>query len=186
MAKLSSFMTLSLDGYYARPDGDLGFAHRSDPEFDAFVADNAQGGGNLLFGRVTYEMMLAYWPTAAARANMPSVADGMNRSRKFVVSRTLENASWANTTLLKGALANEIEKLKREAQEPIVILGSASLVTQLSDAGLIDEYQIVLAPVALGAGRSLFAGMKRELSLRLTETRKFSNGNVFLRYASTR
>ncbi|HSU38300.1 MAG TPA: dihydrofolate reductase family protein [Polyangiaceae bacterium] len=186
MAKLVSFMTLSVDGYYSRPDGDLGFAHRSDPEFDAFVADNARSGGNLLFGRVTYEMMLAYWPTPAAHANMPVVADGMKRASKFVTSRTLKDASWANTTLLKGPLVNEIEQLKRDAKQPIVILGSASLVTQLSDAGLIDEYQIVLAPVALGAGRSLFAGMQRELALELTETRKFSNGNVFLRYASAR
>lgn len=186
MVKLSSFMTLSLDGYYSRANGDVRFTHRNDPEFDAFVADNAQSGGNLLFGRVTYEMMLAYWPTPAAHAAMPLVADGMNRASKFVVSRTLEQASWANTTLLKGSLVNEIEQLKRDAKQPIVILGSASLVTQLSDAGLIDEYQIVLAPVALGAGRSLFAGMKRELALELTETRKFSNGNVFLRYASAR
>ncbi len=186
MVKLSSFMTLSLDGYYSRPDGDLGFAHRRDPEFDAFVADNARSGGNLLFGRVTYEMMLAYWPTPAARADLPVVAEGMNRASKFVVSRTLENASWQNTTVLKGSLVSEIEQLKRDAKQPIVILGSASLVTELSDAGLIDEYQIVLAPVALGAGRSLFAGMKRELSLHLNETRKFSNGNVFLRYAKAR
>ena len=186
MEKLSSFMTLSLDGYYSRPDGDLGFAHRGDPEFDAFVADNAKGGGNLLFGRITYEMMLAYWPTAAARTNAPAVADGMNRATKFVVSRTLTQASWENTTLLKGALVTEIEKLKRDAKQPIVILGSASLVTQLSDARLIDEYQIVLAPIALGAGRSLFGGMQRELALRLTETRKFSNGNVFLRYVTPR
>lgn len=186
MTKLSSFMTLSLDGYFARPDGNLDFAHRRDPEFDAFVADNAQSGGNLLFGRVTYEMMLAYWPTPMAQANTPAVADGMNRARKFVASRTLEQASWTNTTVLAGPLASAVEKLKHDAQKPIVILGSGSLVTQLSDAGLIDEYQVVLAPVALGAGRSLFGGMKRDLSLRLTETRKFANGNVFLRYAAVR
>jgi dihydrofolate reductase len=179
-------MTLSLDGYFARPNGDLMWAHREDPEFSAFVAQNAQAGGNLLFGRVTYEMMLAYWPTPAAHANAPEVAAGMGRSPKFVVSRTLERVGWESTTLVRGELTSAIEKLKRESKQPLVTLGSASLVTQLSDAGLVDEYQIVLAPVALGAGRSLFAGMKRELSLKLRETRRFENGNVFLRYTPER
>lgn len=186
MTTLSSFMTLSLDGYYARPNGDMSWAHRDDPEFNAWVADNAQSGGSLLFGRVTYEMMLSYWPTPAARENAPAVADGMNRASKFVVSRTLERATWTNTSLVQGELTSAIEKLKRESKRPIVILGSGSLVTALSDARLIDEYQIVVAPVALGAGRSLFAGLKRELPLKLVDTRKFSNGNVFLRYAPER
>lgn len=186
MTTLSSFMTLSLDGYFARPNGDMSWAHRDDPEYNAWVADNAQGGGALLFGRVTYEMMQSYWPTPAARANAPSVADGMNRAKKFVASRSLERATWNNTSLLDGELRSAVEKLKHESKQPIVILGSGSLVTALSDAGLIDEYQIVLAPVALGAGRSLFDGMKRDLSLTLVDTRKFSNGNVFLRYTRGR
>jgi dihydrofolate reductase len=179
-------MTLSLDGYFARTNGDMMWAHREDPEFSAFVARNAQSDGALLFGRVTYEMMASYWPSAAAHANAPEVADGMNRAAKYVVSRTLERASWANTTLLKGELASEVEKLKRDSGRPIVILGSASLVTALAAAGLIDEYQIVVAPVALGSGRSLFAGLKRDLALKLVETRRFANGNLFLRYAPER
>lgn len=186
MATLSSFMTLSLDGYFARSNGDLSWFHRSDPEFSAFVADNAQGNGVLLFGRVTYEMMSSYWPTEAARANAPAVADGMNRRSKFVVSRSLSRATWENSQLLQGELTASVEKLKRESQQPIVILGSASLVTQLSDAALIDEYQVVVVPIALGEGRSLFSGLKRELPLSLVETRKFSNGNVFLRYQPKR
>jgi dihydrofolate reductase len=162
------------------------WAHREDPEFSAFVAKNAQSDGALLFGRVTYEMMASYWPTAAAHANAPEVADGMTRARKFVASRTLGGVTWSNTTLLKGALVEEVAALKRASEQPIVTLGSASLVMALSDAGLIDEYQIVVAPIALGAGRSLFAGMKRELPLELEETRRFPNGNVFLRYARER
>jgi dihydrofolate reductase len=186
MTRLSSFVTLSLDGYYATPNGDLSWAHRSDPEFDAFVAGNAQGNGALLFGRVTYDMMVSYWPTPAANANAPAVAEGMNRSTKYVASRSLERASWANTTLLEGELTSAVEKLKRTSTQPLVILGSASLVRQLSDAELIDEYQIVVAPVALGAGRSLFTGLVRPLSLELGETRRFPNGNLFLRYTRAR
>jgi dihydrofolate reductase len=186
MAKLSCFMTLSLDGYFARTNGDMIWAHREDPEFSAFVARNAQSDGALLFGRVTYEMMASYWPTGAAHANAPEVAEGMNRAAKYVVSRTLERVSWSNTTLLEGELESGVAKLKRESERPIVTLGSASLVKALAEAALLDEYLIVVGPIALGAGRSLFAGMKRDLGLQLVETRRFANGNVFLRYTPER
>ncbi len=183
MAKLSCFMMSSLDGYYARPDGSLAWAYRRDAEYDAFVAGNAQSEGTLLFGRTTYEQMKAYWPTPAARAHQPEVAEGMNRRSKFVVSRTLERADWENTQILRGELVPAVERLKRESQAAVVILGSASLVTQLSEARLIDEYQIALNPVALGAGRTLFAGLARDLELSLIESRTFENGIVSLRYA---
>lgn len=183
MAKLACFTTLSLDGYFARPDGDVHWFHRADAEFDAFVAGNAQSDGALVFGRRTYEMMKAYWPTPAARAALPAVADGMNRREKYVVYRALTQADWSNTRVLRGEAASVAAELKRESAKPLVILGSASLVTALSEARLIDEYQIVLTPMALGAGRSLFAGMTGNLELSLVETRSFQNGNVFLRYA---
>jgi dihydrofolate reductase len=176
-------MMVSLDGYYARPDGDMRWAHRRDPEYDEFAAGNAQSRGALLFGRVTFEQMRAFWPTPAARAARPAVADGLNRASKFVVSRTLERTDWENAQLLRGDLGPAVARLKSESERPVVILGSASLVTQLSDLRLIDEYQIVTNPVALGAGRSLFAGMKSDLELSLVETRSFKHGVVFSRYA---
>jgi len=102
--------------------------------------------------------------------------------RKFVFSTTLDRVSWNNTTLLRGDLTTEVRKLKREPGPNLVIMGSGSVVAQLADAGLIDEFQIVLNPVAVGNGRTLFEGVKRKLPMRLTHSRAFGNGNIVLFY----
>jgi dihydrofolate reductase len=184
MQKLISFTQVTLDGYFTGRSGDLSWAHegQQDAEWNAFVAQNASGGGQLLLGRITYELMVSYWPTPAARENDPIVAERMNSLPKVVFSRTLDKASWSNTRLMKGDLATEVQKLKREAGDGIAILGSGSIVSQLAQAGLVDEFQIVVKPVALGEGRALFEGLKRKLSLKLTKTRSFTNGNVLLSY----
>ena len=184
MRTLSSFTQVTLDGYFTGRNGDLSWAHegQQDAEWNAFVAENASGNGPLLFGRVTYELMVKYWPTPVARENDPVVAEGMNSLPKVVFSRTLDKASWSNTRLVKGDLVAEVRKLKQETGEGMAILGSGSIVSQLAQAGLIDEYQIVVKPVALGEGRALFEGIKRKLSLKLTKTRSFTNGNVLLSY----
>jgi dihydrofolate reductase len=101
---------------------------------------------------------------------------------KVVFSRTLDHASWNNTTLLKGDPAAEMRKMKQETGEGLAILGSGSIVSQLAQEGLIDEYQVVVNPVVLGKGRTMFDGVKDKLSLKLTKTRAFGNGNVLLCY----
>jgi len=184
MRKLVVFNQVTLDGYFAGPGGDIGWAHKheKDEEWNAFVADNASAGGVLVFGRKTYELMASYWPTPQALKNDPVVAERMNGLPKVVFSRTLDKASWSNTTLVKGDLAQEVRRLKQEAGDDMAILGSGSIVSQLAQAGLIDQYQIVVNPVVLGKGRTLFEGIKDPLTLRLTNTRTFGNGNVFLSY----
>ena len=184
MRKLSSFTQVSLDGYFTGRNGDLSWAHegQQDAEWNAFVAENASGDGPLLFGRVTYELMVSYWPTPAARENDPVVTEGMNSLPKVVFSRTLDKASWKNTRLVKGGLAAEIRKIKEEPGEQLVIMGSGTIVSRLAQEGLIDEYQIVLIPVALGKGKTMFEGIKDWLSLKPTKTRTFRNGNVLLCY----
>jgi dihydrofolate reductase len=109
MRTLSAFLNLTLDGYFAGPNGELDWAHRAgkDPEWNAFVAGNAKSGGTLLLGRRTYEMMVSYWPTAEAKKNDPAVAEGMNSAPKVVFSRTLDKSPWSNTTVIKGDLAME-------------------------------------------------------------------------------
>ena len=181
MARLSSFTMVSLDGCYADAGGDMSFAHATDPETKAFTAENAQGGGMLLFGRVTYQMMASYWPTPFAAQNDPLVAAGMNRMPKLVFSRTLEQAAWSGTTLVQGDPAREVQKLKQGSLD-MAILGSGSIVAALAEADLIDEYQLLVLPVILGDGKRLFAGVTRRPRLRLESTRRFENGNVFLRY----
>jgi dihydrofolate reductase len=184
MRRLISFTQVTLDGYFTGRNGDLSWAHegQQDAEWNAFVAENASGGGQLLFGRVTYELMVSYWPTPAARESDPIVAERMNNLPKVVFSRTLDKASWSNTRLVKGDLATEVRRLKQEPGEGMVILGSGSIVSQLAQAGLIDEYQVVVKPIALGEGRTMFEGIKQKLSLKRTKTRTFINGNVLLSY----
>jgi dihydrofolate reductase len=160
---LTVFDQISLDGYFTDAKGDISWAHRNDAEWNSFVAENASGGGELVFGRITYEMMLSYWPTPAAMKDNPIVAQRMNEGPKVVFSRSLEKASWNNTKLIKGNLAGEIQKLKENSGHDLVILGSGSIVAQLAPTGLIDEYQLVVNPIILGKGRTLFDGVKERL-----------------------
>lgn len=184
MPRLIVFNSVTLDGYFAGPNGDLSWAHRDRPdaEWDAFVAGNASGGGRLLLGRKTYELMASYWPTPKAVKNDPAVAEGMNRLEKVVFSRTLKQASWSNTKLSRGNLVEEVRRMKKEPGEGIAILGSGSIVSQLAPEGLIDEYQLVVNPIVLGAGRTMFDGIPEKLPLRRTNVRAFGNGNVLLCY----
>ena len=152
MAKLSVFNSVSLDGYFTGADGDLSWAHVApDKEWNSFVTDNAKGGGMLLFGRVSYEMMVSFWPTPAAKQSMPDVADRMNALPKIVFSRTMDKPAWQNTTLVKGDLVSEVKKLKSGSGPGMVLLGSGSIVSQLTQARLIDEYQFVAAALALAS-----------------------------------
>ncbi len=182
MRKLSVFNSVTVDGYFTGTDGDMSWAHNDDPEWNAFVEENAGGGGVLVFGKITYEMMASFWPTPFALQSYPLVAKQMNDAEKIVFSRTLDSVSWSNTKLLKGDLASEVRKLKAESGDDLVILGSGSIVKQLTDTALIDEYQIVVDPVVLGAGRTMFEGIKNKLKLKQIKTRTFQNGNVLLCY----
>lgn len=186
MRKLLVFNNVTLDGYFVDMNGDMSWAHKDDPEWNAFVTENASGGGELIFGRVTYDLMAGFWPTPFAIETMPAVAAGMNNMPKVVFSRTMDQASWNNTRLVKGAIAAEIRKMKEEPGDGMVILGSGSIVAQLAQEGLIDEFQIVVHPIALGAGRTMFDGVKEKLNLKLTKTRAFGNGNVLLCYEPMR
>jgi dihydrofolate reductase len=184
MQRLIVFNNLSLDGYFTDRHGNMSWAHdaRPDPEFSAFSARNAGGGGSLIFGRLTFELMAAFWPSAAARRQLPAVATAMTAMTKFVFSRTLKRPEWVNTTVVRGNAAKKLQALKREKGRGLAILGSGDLVAQVAAEGVIDEYQFVIVPLALGAGRTLFEGMKPPLGLQLVESRTFKNGKVFLRY----
>jgi dihydrofolate reductase len=182
MRRLIVFNNISLDGYFTGANNDFSWAYAGsdDPEFTAFTAGNAKGGGELLFGRVTYEMMASYWPTPAAMRDNPAVAEGMNAASKVVFSRTMNKASWSNTRVVKGDIAAEVRKMKQQSGPGMAILGSGSIVAQLAPAGVIDEYQVVVNPVVLGRGRTMFDGAS--LNLKLVSTRAFRNGKVYLCY----
>jgi dihydrofolate reductase len=182
MRKLRVFESLSVDGYFADQRGDMGWAHgaQDDAEFGSWVSENASGGGELLFGRKTYQMMEAFWPTPLAAQQMPRVAEGMNAATKHVATRTLE-PSWSNSHRLQGELVSAVRALKEATGPGITLLGSGEVAAQLGAAGLVDEYQFVLVPVALGAGRTVFSHASE---LRLVDQRSFRCGNVVLTYAT--
>jgi dihydrofolate reductase len=186
--RLIVFNQVSLDGYFSSMNGDISWLRKADrdAEWDGFVADNANAESVLMFGRITYELMAGYWPTPVAAEHDPVVAQRMNHLPKVVFSRTLEKASWANTRLAKGDLATEIRKLKGLSGPDLVILGSGSIVSQAARHGLIDQYQFVVFPVALGKGRTVFDGLNETLSLKLTAARTFGNGNVLVCYEPVR
>ena len=184
MRKLIVFNHIALDGYFVGANSDFSWAQEGidDAEYSAFVAENASGGGQLLFGRVTYELMASYWPTPIADQHNPAVAKGMNSMSKVVFSRTLNQALWNNTRLVTGDMVSEIRRMKAEPGPGMAILGSGSIVAQLALEHLIDEYQMMVDPVALGKGRTLFDGIQQKLTLKLARTRTFKNGKVYLCY----
>lgn len=182
MRNVIVFNMVSLDGYIADQNGDMSWAHRQDAEWNEFVAGNARGECVMMFGRITYQMMAGWWPTPEAIRSMPAVAATMNDMPKVVFSRTLATASWNNTTLVKGDLASEVRRMKQVPGPDMIIFGSGTVISQLAQERLIDHYQIVVVPIVLGQGKSMFGGIRNKQTLRLTSTRVFGNGNVLLCY----
>ncbi len=131
-------------------------------------------------GRKTYQMMEAFWPTPMAAQQMPLVAKGMNAAKKYVASRTIV-PTWNNSHLLEGDLVSAVRELKASDGPGITVLGSGSVAAQFGEAGLVDEYQLVIVPVALGAGRTVFT---KACKLRLVDQRAFRCGNVVVTYAT--
>jgi len=182
--KLSVFNSISLDGYFTDGTLDVSWAHSQDAEWQNFTKENASGStAELIFGRKTYEMMAAFWPTPQAKQRMPVVAESMNRMRKNVVSHSLQKVDWENSRLVKGDLAAEVRRLKSEPGDGLLIMGSGEIVSQLTQAGLIDYYQLVIVPIVLGKGRALFEGVTGRPQLKLEKTRSFGNGNVVAWYS---
>lgn len=184
MRRLSVFNNVSLDGYFTSATSGVDWAYQEDdPDWNAFVRDNAKGSSAIVLGRITYEMMVGWWPTAAAKAADPAVAEGMNGAEKIVFSRTLRRTTWSNTRFIGDDPASAMRGLKQAPGGDMVILGSGTIVAQLADAELIDSYQLVVNPVVLGAGRTMFEGVNGPRSLGLVDTRTFRNGKIVMTYA---
>ena len=184
MGKVNVFNFITLNGFYKGPAEDISWHSQGSSEENDLAIEGLGSGGAILFGRVTYTMMASYWPTPEALRDNPEVAKGMNNAEKIVFSRTLKKPLWNNTKLMSGNLVEEIKKLKQESGKDMVILGSGSIVSQLAEYGLIDEYQFLLDPVAIGDGTPVFKGISRRLDLKLRQTKTFRNGAVLLTYAT--
>ena len=174
-------MMVSLDGYFEGPNKELDW-HLVDDEFNEYASDLLNSVDTILFGRVTYQLMASYWPTSAAKTNAPIIAEKMNSLRKIVFSKTLAQAEWSNTMLVKENAAEEILKLKQQPGKNMVIFGSSDLAVSLVDSHLIDEYRIFVNPVVLGSGKPLLKGLKNRFDLNLIRSKIFKSGLVMLCY----
>jgi dihydrofolate reductase len=178
MRKIVVFTNISLDGYFEGADHDLsGFKN----DFEAFPAEPGQEADALLFGRKTYEMM-KFWSTPQAEEVMPEIAKFMNEKLKIVASRAPFEPGWKNVRVISGDVCAAVEKLKEEPGGNIIMFGSNTLCVSLMQAGLIDEFQIVVNPVAFGEGTSLFNGLPEKAEFTLMETRQFKSGAILLTY----
>ncbi len=183
MRKLSSFTFITLDGYYKGENNDISW-HKHGQEEGEFSAESLKAENTLIFGRLTYQMMASFWPSPMAFESFPDVAARMNKAEKIVFSKTLDSVDWKNTKLVKDDLIEEVKTIKASPGNNLTILGSGSIVTQLAEQGLIDEFQIMIAPVAIGAGTPLFKNISQQLSLKLVNSRTFKSGVVLHSYES--
>lgn len=185
MAKMFLFMMVSVDGFFEGENHDISW-HNVDEEFNEFAEKQTGEASTLIFGRRTYELMESYWPTETARTDDSQVAGIMNTFPKIVFSKSLESINeteyWKNVTLKHEVDADELKKLKESSNKDIAILGSSNLCVSLLKAGVLDELRLMVNPVVLGKGTTLFEGLDEKVNLTLTNTRNFKNGNILLFY----
>ncbi len=176
---------ISLDGVIEDPGGAEGFAHGGwsfefqDPEGMRFKLEETLSHEAMLLGRVTYEGFAAAWP---GRTDEVGFADKMNSMPKFVVSGTLQELAWNNSTLIGGNVAQEVAALKQQPGGDILVAGSCTLVQALLAEGLVDELRLMVFPIVLGSGKRLFAEGPDALTLKLTHSRTLESGTLILTY----
>lgn len=175
---------ISADGFISGVDDDISwFSSISDKELESFYLNLIKSIDTMLFGRITYKLMESYWPGASPETDDKEIIDAMNNYNKIVFSHTLDKVEWRNSTLIKDNISDEVRKLKAKSGKDMVIYGSGSIVTQLTEQGLIDKYMIYVYPTAIGKGKTMFNSIKENLRLRLNGTKTFSSGVVLLDYS---
>ncbi|MGE8722464.1 dihydrofolate reductase family protein [Leptospira terpstrae] len=177
---LSAFLFLSLDGFYKGEKEDISW-HSHGPEESKFSEENLNSGNTLLFGKRTFLMMESFWTSKDAFQLFPVVAEQMKNASKLVLSHSKLSTTWRHTEALEPNWIEHIKRLKEEGIS-MTILGSGEVVRQCSSLGLIDHYSLMVDPIAIGKGESLFGGLKAEQSFELESTRVFAKGSVLLNY----
>jgi dihydrofolate reductase len=186
MGKLVLFMHVSLDGFTARPNGEMDWIRIGDEMFEQ-AGIRTEHSAFALYGRNTYQIMNAYWPTAADKRNASrhdiQHSNWYNQVNKIVISKTMEGQLLDKTTIISRDIPEAIGTLKRQTTGEIIMFGSPSLSGSLMQEDLIDEYWFFLNPIILGEGISLYSKNKRELPLHLIETIRFPSGVNCLHYS---
>jgi dihydrofolate reductase len=179
---------VTLDGVIQDPAGDEGFERggwvgliKDHPELGKLALDEALGAEALLLGRRSYEWLAGRWPSRSGE-----LADRLNSMPKYVISSTIEDPEWNNSTLLKGDVVNEVSKLKQELNGEIVVAASFRLMETLMEHDLVDELRLKIFPVVLGAGERLFGETSDKKPMRLVDARSLEGGVAFLTYERVR
>lgn len=181
MRRLIFQILVSLDGFFETANGEIDW-HIVDDEFNTYSKELLDSVDTLLFGRVTYELMAGYWPTALAKDDDAEVAYKMNHLSKLVFSRSVFLPAWNNARVITQNIREEISTLKQQTGKDMVMIGSADLASTFIQLNLIDEYSIIVAPVVLGNGKRLFQDIGDKQHLELIGNRRFNSGNILLRY----
>ena len=186
MGRIVASENVSLDGVIQDPAGDEGFRHggwvgliKDSPELNQLALDEALGAEALLLGRRSYEWFAARWPSRSGE-----LADRLNSLPKYVVSSTLEDPDWNNSTVLKGDVVAEVAKLKDDLEGEIVVPASFQVFHTLFEHDLVDELRMTIIPVVLGSGRRLFGEPGHMSAMRLVDTQTVDDGVAFLTYES--
>ena len=178
MRKVSLGMNITFDGYLAGPNGELDWAFRTmSPDMGEWVTELLRGVDTILIGHTTYLQQAAAWPSQTGE-----MANLLNSHTKIVFSSRLTTLEWNNSRLATADAAEEIARLKQQPGKNISVTGGATLAQSLSRLGLIDEYNLVMHPVALGNGKPLFKDLSRPLNLKLVSTQTFASGAIGLTY----
>jgi dihydrofolate reductase len=188
MGKIIISENVSLDGVIQDPAGDEGFRHggwagrpAAREQTAQILLNEALGTQALLFGRRSYEFFAARWPSRTG-----ALADRLNSLPKYIVSSTLQDPAWNNSTILRGDAVDEISKLKQKLDGDIVVYASFQLVRPLIEHDLVDELRLMVYPVVLGAGERLFGETSDKKPMRLTGNRTVGDGLAFLTYERAR
>ncbi|MCW3071253.1 MAG: dihydrofolate reductase [Bacteroidetes bacterium] len=185
MRNLIFFMHTSLDGFVAGPKGEMNWINVDEEIFD-FVGAMTDRADTALYGRVTYEMMQSYWPTAGEQPNASKHdkehSAWYNKVSKIVLSKTISEKGLDNTTVISDQLKDNINKIKKQEGKNILIFGSPAASNSLLSLGLIDEFWLFVNPILLGQGKPLFKDINENIKLKLIETKTFSCGVIALHY----
>jgi len=192
--RIVMFNQVSADGFFSDPQGGLDWVIQ-DPEIQGRAVAGMPQCDTVLFGRKTYQQFASFWPTALKDMDtegphggskkdpsFSAMAHWLNDAKKLVFSKSLRTAPWNNSEIFAELDPKEIAALKKKPGKDALVFGSGSLVSQLSEHGLIDEYRFVVSPLLLGSGKTLLGDLSKRVSLKLAESQPFSSGCVMLTY----
>ncbi|HET7115313.1 MAG TPA: dihydrofolate reductase family protein [Hanamia sp.] len=179
MRKIIVSNLISLDGFFEGVNKEIDW-FTVDESFFEYARQLLNEVDTILFGRTTYQMMAAFWPNAINEDAV--ITHKMNHLNKVIFSKTLKKVEWNNAKLVKDNLAKEVKKMKEQSGKDIVIFGSGTLVTQLTQLGLIDEYRTIINPLLLGKGNPMFKGIDEKINLKLLKVKTLDSGVVILYY----